>query len=232
MSNKFYANAGHFYAPHIMPVLLNASFTVDSTNGAGITGLLGPGIANVFMHTSTTPAVGNRGITNPNPAVGIIVVQLGDAYYSFLGAGGMVQSPNTGSALTSVTANVTYVINVLGTTTTAQWVAKGLPVGITPAVGVAFVASATGALGGTGSVKVQGVSGSIGFEVIGNPSVSLAPLGNLSPVPSVGGQIIMQSLGATDASTTTLIPKALADGSLVKLWFYLGNSSASAGAAG
>lgn len=232
MSNKFYSNAGHFYAPHVMPVMLNTNFVVDPTNGLGITSLKGPGIANVFMHTSTTPAVGNRSALNPNPANGIIVVQLGDPYFKYLSGDFQIKAPNTGSALTSVTANVAYVITTVGTTTTAQWVAKGLPVGITPAVGAAFIASATGALGGTGDVKVQGVSGISCIEVLGDPDKTLSPVGITIPQPAPGGSIFLQTLAATSAGVTTMIPTAPAAGSNISLTFYLSNSSATSGSAG
>lgn len=232
MSNKFYSNAGHFYAPHVMPVVLNAKFTVDPTNGLGITGLLGPGIANVFMHTSTTPATGNRSAVNPNPANGIIVVQFGDPYYKYLSGDFQIIAPNTGSNLTSVSATVAYVITSVGTGTQAQWQAIGLPAGVTPAVGAAFIATASTTVPGSGTVKVQTNSGISCIEVLGDPNATLAPVGVKSPQPAPGGSIILQTLAATSSSVTTLIPTAPAAGSTVSLTFYLNNSSASSGSAG
>ncbi len=232
MSNKFYPNAGHFYSNYIMPVKLDCGFTVAPANGLGITGLTGSGIANVFMHTSTTPATGNRSALNPNPADGIIVVQLGDNYNSYLGGNFQVQDTISGGNVTTTVANTAYIITSVGTTNTAQWVAVGLPIGVTPAVGAAFVAIASQAIGGTGVVKAQANAGIVGIEVLGNPNATLAPLGVTNPKPAPGGQIILQCLGATSSSVTTLIPVAPTTGSLITLSFILSNSSAAAGSAG
>jgi hypothetical protein len=47
-------NRGHFYAPHVRPVLVDCNFVVDSTNGngAGTRNLKGQGVQSVFMNTS------------------------------------------------------------------------------------------------------------------------------------------------------------------------------------
>lgn len=50
-----------------------------------------------------------------------------------------------------------YVISVLGTTTQAEWVTLGLSSLLTAAVGVSFVAAATGSGAGTGQVKVGAI---------------------------------------------------------------------------
>jgi hypothetical protein len=179
------------YQMEVYPVQLACTFTVAVTNGLGITGLTGAGIANVFMHTSTTPAVGNYAVTNPNPASGLILVQLQNQFSRLLGMNASVQSPVTGSNLTSVTLGSVYVITAVGTTTTAQWVAKGLPAGVTPAAGQTFLASASGALGGNGTVKIAGVSGIAQIEVAGSPILQ-----NANVYQNGGGQIILQCLGS------------------------------------
>ncbi|MES1988074.1 MAG: hypothetical protein V4440_08605, partial [Pseudomonadota bacterium] len=139
------------YSLHTMPVWLDCSFTVDDSNANGITGLVGPGIQAVYMHTATTPSAGN-----PNPAAGIAIVQFQDNYFkSYHLVGGQV-SPASGSSIlvasAGTVATTTYQITILGTTTTAGWQSLGLPVGITPAVGVPFVATATTTATGTGAV--------------------------------------------------------------------------------
>ncbi len=70
MANRLYTRS--FNTKHAKPVLLDCNFVVDSTNGngLGIRSLKGPGIQNVFMHTTTTPGVGNNGVENPNPQGG------------------------------------------------------------------------------------------------------------------------------------------------------------------
>ena len=208
---------------HAAPVQLDCNFVVDSTNGngLGIRQLKGPAVANVLMHTTTTPRVGNNGITNPNPASGLIVVQLSDNYNRYYcGFSGAV-SPLTGSALTSTTAGNAYVIISLGTTTNAQWQAAGVSSALTPSFGMSFIAAATGAIGGTGSVKLAGVSGIANIEVIGDPNQSIAPLGT----PGQGAQFILQILAPTSSSVTTPIATAPADGSVISLSFLLSNSS-------
>jgi hypothetical protein len=181
-NNKLYQN-------EVFPVQLACSFTVAATNGLGITGLTGGGIANVFMHTSTTPAVGNYAVTNPNPVSGLILVQLQNQFSRLLSVQSSVQSPVTGGALTSVTTGNVYTIVTVGTTTAAQFVAKGLPAGVTPAAGQTFLASASGALGGTGTVKIAGVSGIAQIEVAGSPILQ-----NANVYQNGGGQIILQCL--------------------------------------
>lgn len=206
-----------------MPYALDLSFTVTPTNGLGVTSVKSNGwVNNVFMHTSTTPSA-NNGVTNPNPAAGIVLVQLKQNYNVFLGASlEYLQSPVTGSNLTSTTVNVSYQITAVGTTTTAQWVAKGLPVGFTPAAGQSFVATASGALGGTGTVKAIGVSGVSSLEVIGDPNQLI---NNSSIAVNSGAYVQLQFLGATSSSVTTLIPTAPAATSVVGVRLMFDRSS-------
>lgn len=222
MANTFFYNAGHFYCKHNVPVLLDCQFTVAAGNGAGITGLKGPGIQAVYMHTSTTPVAGN-----PNPASGICIVQLQDSYYSdFLGFMGQVTTTSGSSILVAsagTVASTTYVITILGTTTTAGWQSLGLPVGITPAVGVAFVATATTTATGTGAVQVPHANGTgiQSVEQVGAPGLTLSSTGLQAGYPYV----IFRFMGPTNSSTTTPIAVAPRDGSIVSLKLYLGNSS-------
>lgn len=181
-----------------------------------------PGDTLNMQFASPAAGLGNYGAQNPNPAAGIIVVQFQNQFSRYLSGFSGFVSPLTGSNLTSVTANVTYVIVSLGTATLAQWVAKGFPVGMTPAVGAAFVASATGTIGGSAAVKVQGVSGITSIEVVGDPNQTFQ---NSNLYQNGGAQMILQCLGATNSSTTTLIPTAPANNSVVGLNFYLSDSS-------
>lgn len=194
-------NRGHFYVPHVTPVLVDCNFVVDATNGLGITSLKGQGVQNVFMHTSTTPATGNNGFVNPNPANGLIVVQLADNFNRLYSSFSQVQAPVTGSALavnaTALTVGVAYQITVLGGATAADWVALGVPRGVTAAVGVSFVALATGAgSDAVSKVKAIGNSGVSGIEVVGNPNLSINPV-PVGGTPHVGGWLLLQCLGST-----------------------------------
>lgn len=207
-----------------MPVLLDCQFTVAAADagGLGITGLKGPGVQAVYMHTSQTPATGN-----PNPANGICLVQLQDNYYyDYLGFMGQVTALSGSSILVAsagVAINTTYVITILGTTTTAGWQSLGLPVGITPAVGVAFVATATATATGTGAVQVPHANGTgiQSIEQVGAPGLTVNPSGLNRGYP----YLIFRFMGPTNSSTTTPIAVAPRDGSIISLKLYLSNSS-------
>lgn len=222
MANRTFENFGHFYAPHTMPVFLDCNFVVDSANGngLGIRSLKGPGIRNIYMHTSSTPGTGTNGILNPNPAAGIILVQLGSNYYRYFnGYSGFVSPVTTSQATT--TAHVAYVITVLGTATLAQWQTAGLPLGLTPAVGQAFIAIATGTIGGSAMVAptVATGSGIDHIEVLGDPNSTLSPVGPQGGASIVtGGWMVLQCFAAGAIA-------APADGSVIGLNFYLSNSS-------
>jgi len=212
------------YSFHPMPVKLDCSFTVDATNANGISGLAGNGIASVYMHTSTTPSAGN-----PNPANGICKVEFSDNYYEMLSLTSSFMSPASGTpilvASAGVVANTTYQITVVGTTTTAGWVSLGLPIGVTPAVGVCFVASATTTATGTGAVQVPHANGTgiQSVEVLGNPNLTLNPIGLGRGNP----YLMLRFMGPTGAGDTTPIavaPRAL---SKINLGFLLSNSSVS-----
>jgi hypothetical protein len=212
MANKFYSNVGKFFAPHVYPVLLDCNFTIDSTTALGVTGLVGPGIASVQA----------KGTASNSPENGFIEVFLGDPYYKLYGVQAFFQAPNSGStAINALVANRIYVIASLGTSTTANWVTAGLPVGVTPAVGVAFQATGSTASLGTGTCSVSTVSTCSGVELVGSANLSLAPIG----VGAASPYIYLKCVGATSSSDTTLIAKQPANGTKVYLQIYLSNSS-------
>lgn len=171
----------------------------------------------VSQPLSVVPASGNLAQLNPNPGPGIIVVQLSDNYNRLLGQEFSVMSPLTGSALTSVVNHTAYVITSVGTATQAQWQALGLPKGVTPAIGAAFIASQSAAIPASGAVKVPGVSGIDSMEMLGNPNKTLSPVG-IQSTQGIGSQILLQTL-----LSGSLVPPA--DGSVIELQFYLSNSS-------
>lgn len=215
------------YQYEAYPVLLSCNFVVDSTNGngLGIRNLKGSGVANVFMHTSATPAAGNYGVLNPNPASGIVLVQLQNQFSRYLSGFSGFVSPLSGSNLTATTNHVTYVVTGLGTATLAQWQAVGYPLGMTPTLGAAFVATATGTIGGSATVQVQSVSGIQTIEIIGDPNATLQ---NSNMYQYGGAQLILQTLAPTvsgSAYDTPMIPTAPANNSVLGLNFYLSNSS-------
>lgn len=217
------------------PVLVSCNFIVDAANGngLGIRSLKGPLVQNVFMHTSSTPGPGNSNqatpnvvITNPNPASGYIVIQLQDNYNRSLCGFNAIVSPVSGSSLLVASAGLTvglpYIITTLGTTSTAQWNALGVPLGVTPAIGVSFVAAATSATG-TGAVMVPATAGSgiFTFETVGDPNLSIAPNPNANQ--GFGAQMIIRCM--KDSAGDAPVIGTPADNTVISLSFLLSDSS-------
>jgi uncharacterized protein YidB (DUF937 family) len=219
-------NAGHFYSNVITPFLVNMQFTVTPTNGLGITSLKSNGfVNNVFMHTSTTPTA-NNGMTNPNPANGFALIQLKQNFSVFANLFWSITGTTTGSIKidnSAMTAGVPYVITTLGDATAAKWLAIGVPAGVTPAVGVSFVALTNG---GAGNVLTSRVSTAVStpvqaVQVVGLPSLSV----NSSIAANSGEFVLVQFTGATNSSTTTPIPVAPDTASVVNLSLLFDQSS-------
>lgn len=223
-----------FYTKHMMPVMLDCNFIVDSANGngLGIRSLKGPGVQNVFMHTSASAGPGNSNpntpgtvITNPNPATGTILVQLQDNYNRIYTGGNAIVSPVSGSALkidnSALTAHVAYIITTLGDATAAQWHALGVPLGVTPAVGGAFIAASVGAGANTSTSRVMAAadagSGVATIETVGDSNASIAPLPQA--LQGFGAQLILE---CRDYAGAIVAP---VDGSVISLSFLLSNSS-------
>lgn len=221
MANRNWASAGKIYSMHVSPVLLDCNFVVDSTNGngLGIRSLKGPAVKAVYMHT-TAPLAGSG---NPNPASGTILVQLTDNYNRSFSGFNAIVSPVSGTPLTSTTAGTAVIIVSLGTATPAQslsdFQAKGLPVGITPAIGVAFVPTASGVIGHSAAVEIAAAAGSgvATIETLGDPNTTIAP--NPSVGQGYGAYLILQ---CRDYAGAIVAP---ADGSVISLGMYLSNSS-------
>lgn len=215
MANRNFSSGGKLYSMHTMPVLLDCNFVVDqdNTNGLGIASLKGPTIAAVYMNSSAaTPS-------SLNPAAGNIVVQIQDNYNRYLSGSAVIRSALSGTPLTSVTDGVAYVITALGTATAAQWRTRGLPAGLTAAVGQSFIATSTGTIGGSAAVQIAAATGSgvASIEILGDPSLQAAP------VPSgnqgYGAYIILQ---CRDYAGSIVQP---AEGSVISIQMLMSNSS-------
>ena len=203
-------NGGHHYSNIVIPQELSLSFTVNHTDsgGLGITGLKSNGwVEYLFMRTTATAGV-SAGVTNPvGTTAGLVVMRLKSNYNVFLNAQCTPEVTTTGSTVTSPNAGTAYQINSLGTTTLAQWNTAGLPYGFVPTVGQVFVCAATGALGGTGNVKALTVAGFDNFEVIGNPTLTIASnsLANYAGAYLVGQFVLAGALAApTDGTVINL----------------------------
>lgn len=205
-----------------MPVQIDCNFVVDSTNGngLGIRSLKGAYVQAVYMHTSATPAAGN-----PNPASGNIVIQLMDNYARSLTGSHAIVSPVSGTPILIIASGAAlsigsaYIIVSLGTSSTADWHAIGVPAGVTPAVGVSFIASAAGAGTGSGAVEIAAALGSnvASIETLGDPNLSIAPDPTVNQ--GFGAQFIVQ---CRDYAGALVAP---ANGSVISLSFLLSNSS-------
>src|ERR1700722_13005671 len=93
----FGLNGKSIYWNVAKPMVVECNFIVDAANGngLGIRSLKSNGyIQNVFMHTSSTPGT-NNGYTNPNPAVGLILVQFKNNFNYYLGGFSGFVSPTT-----------------------------------------------------------------------------------------------------------------------------------------
>lgn len=213
MANRNFSSGGKLYSMHTSPVLIDCNFVVNSAGSNGISSLKGPTVSAVYMHTSASASA-------TNPAAGTIVVQLMDNYNRSLVPGvHSIQSPNSGSSLTSTTIGIANTITILGTATAAQWQAKGLPIGVTPAIGVSFIASASGSIGGSAAVQISAAAGSgiASIELVGDPNQSISP--DQSTGQGYGAYFILQCRDYAGAIA------APADGSVINLQFYLSNSS-------
>lgn len=230
VARGFGINGKSYYTNISKPSVVHCTFTVapDDTGGLGITSLKSNGyVNNVFMHTTQTPGT-NNGQTNPNPAAGFIQVQFNNSFNYFVTDFAGFVSPNSGSDVkidnSALTAGQVYTITTLGNATAAKWLAIGVPAGVTPAVGVSFVALTNGGAGNTltSRVQVPSVSGVSSVEVVGNPNVMKS---NSNLAANGGAYVFLQCLSATSASVTTMVATAPADGSVVSLSFYYDASS-------
>lgn len=227
----FGLNGKSYYTNVAKPCEVNLTWTVTPTNALGITSLKSNGYANnVFMHTSTTPG-SNNGFLNPNPANGYGMVQLTQNFNYFLGLHSYSIVPPNATATkidnTALTIGQAYVISTLGNATAAQWLVVGVPAGVTPAVGVAFIAIATTAgtaNTSTSRVMLPTVSATTGIEVIGVTNLSVP-----STVATNAGQYVYFQFVAptinTGAYVVPMVATAPATGSVVSMSLYFDASS-------
>lgn len=224
VARGFGLNGKSIYANVTKPILVFCNFIVDATNGNGygIRSLKSNGyIESVFMHTSATPGTLN-GYTNPNPPVGYAQIRFKNNFNYYLGGFSGWAAPLASTSTTSTTANSIYAITSLGTATLAQWQAAGLPQGYTPTVGQAFVATATGTIGGSATVGVPGIPTTQILSVVGDPNQTL---NNLKIATNSGASLIVQILAPTNSSTTTLVAAAPANNTVISMEFCFDGST-------
>jgi hypothetical protein len=179
VARGFGLNGKSVYENVAKPTIVNVQWTVTPTNGLGVTSVKSNGyVRNVFMNTSTTPAA-NNGYTNPDPAAGFALVQFNNNFNYYLGGTAQFTPGVTGSVKidnAALTAGQVYVISTLGDATAAKWLTVGVPPGVTPAVGVSFVAlnTGTGANTLTSRVSTPLTTNVVGVDVVGDPATMIA----------------------------------------------------------
>lgn len=107
--------------------------------------------------------------------------------------------PADGAIPTGFTFALTKYTSNLG-----DWQGVGVPKGVVPAVGVSFVATATGYTtggGSTGLVKAVGVSNILSVEFIGSQNLSLSPI-PMGGSQNAGGWVLIKFLAPTITSIT------------------------------
>lgn len=192
-----------------MPVQIDLNFPVGSTGAVGT------------VKGSYVSSVTRMG-------VGAYKIILNDNYSAFYTFSSWQTTAVTGAEIaltTGLTLGQSYVITTLGTSTTANWQTAGLPVGLTPTLGMSFVAITASAGTGTGKVKAVAPSAVTQIELVGDPNLELAP----NPTTNQGAILFIQCYGATDSSTTTLTPTDPTSGVTLGLKFLLSNSSITIG---
>ena len=133
---------------------------------------------------------------------GIYQIQFNDNYYHYLGTSFSIETPTSGGSVNdgSLVVNSLYEIVTVGTT---LWNSYGVPAGITPAVGVPFVATSVGGAG-TGVAKKVIVTGSglSSVEVAGDSNTTNNWVNAITGT-SGGSVVLIQTFGATSSSVTT-----------------------------
>jgi hypothetical protein len=156
----------------------------------------------------TTKGSGVKSITRLQ--AGVYKISLEDGYSRYLGGfSGFVSPIGTPAAVTGVSSGVNVITSVGNT----NFYTMGLDSSITPAVGVAFLV--TGAGTGTGTVAPLAASGINAIEVVGDPNLTI----NCS-----NPYFIVQTLAATNSSTTTLVATDPAQYSVFGLSMMFRNS--------
>ncbi len=192
--------------------VLTASFTVDSTTDSGIKDLVGgAGIKNIYMPSSGDTPYFNQ--------AGILIVQMEDNYSRFISVNAQAQPKNDGSTIAvndedNWNSGELYVIKTLGDLTAEQWHTLGVPAGITPAVGVSFLARSDVFVGATTSevTDIYAQTSKIAYlEILGDPNLSVNPNRDLQ---DYGAEVICQFRPKTgDETAESHIP----DGTVIHL---------------
>lgn len=186
-------------------------FTI-STGSATSGSVWTDGSGNLYTVSATLSSgtlLKTTGVQNPANASGTL---------TFVSGTGASTALSYSAAVAGLATGFTFAQTV-SSTNNEDWHAVGVPHGITPAVGVAFVAKLTGSGGSTGTVIAAGVSNILSVEVVGNPNLSLAPHA-AGTSPSVGGWILVKFLGLPSSGQVPAVT-APATNSTCGMSFYV-----------
>jgi hypothetical protein len=164
-------------------------------------------------------------VNNPDPAAGTIVLQLQDSFNRCFNHAAVRANILSGSDVkiddSAMTAGVAYTISVLGDATAAKWRAIGVPAGVTPAVGVSFIAANNGGAGDALTSRVQAsatTSNCLSIEMVGSVQQPNQINPNIA-AQGFGAQLIFQCRSHDGALA------APPNGSQIMLEVYLSDSS-------
>ena len=145
------------------------------------------------------------GITRGIPLAGYYVIRMKQNFNYFLGMTAGFVAPTSGGAIkidngATLTVGTPYMIAIVGDGTATLWKAAGLPVGVTPAIGVCFIAATTtpsSANASTSRVIAAGTSTTFTQEVVGNTTLS----NNTAAQTNGGLYVVVKVLNASGTPT-------------------------------
>lgn len=182
-TNRLGNNGGREYNFLFQPVDIDCAFVVDNTQPNGISGLVGAGVKNVYMYSSS-PSSANP-LTSSTASAGVALIQLQNNYFKFGGLNHAEFSPNSGSNIA---------INGSALTTGQPYIITSVGHGTAGAETIAPVADSSGSLASTW-FRIYDSYGNtyiIWFSVSGTGS---APVG-------VSGTLVQQSISTNDTAAT------------------------------
>jgi hypothetical protein len=129
-------------------------------------------------------ALKGNGVTSvTHQQTGVYGIVLDDQYNKLMDAVvDIIETSDTAATIASgLTAAAVYVITTVGDASAADWLKVGVPAGVTPAVGLAFAAAATGSGNATtarvGAVIATSTANSLTFGLVGgSPDLALSKM--------------------------------------------------------
>ncbi len=203
-------------------IIAQASITGDGGNVDGRLMARTGAVTIAAAMNITLPAGGGPTHLAGTPGPGVIVVQFEDNFNRSITGIKAIASPTSGISTkvdnSALTQGIAYIITTLGDSTAAQWRALGVPSGVTPAVGVSFIAASVGAGANTSTSRVMAAvtSNITTIETVGDPNTTIAP--DPTKNQGFGAQFILECRNNSGAVAAPV------DGTVISLAFLLNNS--------